>query len=127
MNFKENKGIYLQITDRICNEIVRCLYTEGERIPSVREYAAKMEVNPNTVMRAFETLQQQELIFNKRGLGCFVAEGAVERIRMHRREVFEKEKANAFFEQMELLGLTMDDIHCLYKAYLKNTNNNPNK
>lgn len=59
MNFKESKAIYLQIADRICDEILLGQYPEEERIPSVREYAAIVEVNANTVMRSFDYLQVQ--------------------------------------------------------------------
>ena len=76
MNFKESKAIYLQIADRICDEVLLGQYREEERIPSVREYAAVVEVNANTVMRSYDYLQSQEVIYNKRGIGYFVASGA---------------------------------------------------
>ena len=59
MKFKESKSIYLQIADRICDEILQGQYTEEERIPSVREYAATVEVNANTVVRTYDYLQGQ--------------------------------------------------------------------
>ena len=65
MNFKESKAIYLQIADRICDEVLLGQYREEERIPSVREYAAVVEVNANTVMRSYDYLQSQEVIYNK--------------------------------------------------------------
>ena len=68
MNFKESKAIYLQIADRICDEVLLGQYREEERIPSVREYAAVVEVNANTVMRSYDYLQSQEVIYNKRGI-----------------------------------------------------------
>ena len=76
MNFKESKAIYLQIADRICDEILLGQFGEEERIPSVREYAAIVEVNANTVMRSFDYLQSQNIIYNKRGIGYFVSTGA---------------------------------------------------
>jgi DNA-binding transcriptional regulator YhcF (GntR family) len=76
MNFKESKAIYLQIADRICDEILLGQFAEEERIPSVREYATVVEVNANTVMRSFDYLQSQNIIYNKRGIGYFVATGA---------------------------------------------------
>ena len=69
MNFNDNKPIYLQITDGIMDSILCGEYPPGERLPSVREYAAKVEVNANTVMRSFDWLQQQSVIFNRRGIG----------------------------------------------------------
>ena len=59
MNFKESRPIYLQIADRIMDEIMQHAYSEGGRIPSVREYAATVEVNANTVVRSFDWLQQR--------------------------------------------------------------------
>ena len=72
MNFKESKAIYLQIADHICDEVLLGQYQEEERIPSVREYAAVVEVNANTVMRSYDYLQTQGVIYNKRGIGYFV-------------------------------------------------------
>ena len=69
MQFKENQTIYLQIAERISDEILLGHYAIGSRIPSVREYAALVEVNANTVMRSYEFLQTQSIIFNKRGIG----------------------------------------------------------
>ena len=86
MNFKESKAIYLQIADRICDEILLGQFGEEERIPSVREYAAIVEVNANTVMRSFDYLQSQNIIYNKtrhwlfcrsrcKGIDSFFAKG----------------------------------------------------
>ena len=79
MNFKESKAIYLQIADRICDEILLGQYQEEERIPSVREYAAMVEVNANTAMRSFDYLQSQDIIYNKRGIGYFVSSDEVKK------------------------------------------------
>ena len=76
MQFKENQTIYLQIAERISDEILLGHYAIGSRIPSVREYAALVEVNANTVMRSYEFLQTQGIIFNKRGIGFFVSPDA---------------------------------------------------
>lgn len=88
MNFKESKAIYLQIADRICDEVLLGQYQEEERIPSVREYAAVVEVNANTVMRSYDYLQTQGVIYNKRGIGYFVSVGARKLILSLRKEYF---------------------------------------
>ena len=80
MTFKENKPIYLQIADRIMDEILQEVYEEEGRILSVREYAGIVEVNANTVVRTYDYLQTQGIIYNKRGLGYFVATGAAQKI-----------------------------------------------
>ena len=88
MKFKESKSIYLQIADRINDEILQGQYAEEGRIPSVREYAATVEVNANTVVRTYDYLQGQEIIYNKRGIGYFVATGARELIHSLRKNTF---------------------------------------
>ena len=68
MDFKETQAIYLQIVDLVCDHIVTGKWKAQERIPSVRELGVQLEVNPNTVMRAYDYLQAREIICNKRGV-----------------------------------------------------------
>ena len=119
MNFKESKAIYLQIADRICDEILLRQYLEEERIPSVREYAALVEVNANTVMRSFDYLQSQSIIYNKRGIGYFVAQGAKDHILFLRRETFLKEELDYFFRQLYTLDIPMKEIDVMYREFMK--------
>ena len=119
MNFKENKAIYLQIADRICDEILLGQYPEEGRIPSVREYAAIVEVNANTTMRTFDYLQSQNIIYNKRGIGYFVSKGARELIHCLRRNIFMKEELEYFFRQLYTLGIPMKEIDTLYQEFIK--------
>lgn len=119
MNFGENKAIYLQIADRICDEILLGQYLEEERIPSVREYAAVVEVNANTVMRSFDYLQVQNIIYNKRGIGYFVATGAKGLILSLRKESFLREEVNYFFRQLYTLDIPMKEIDSMYGEFLK--------
>ena len=117
MKFKESKPIYLQIADRIMEEILQEIHPEEERIPSVREYAAMVEVNANTVVRAYDYLQNQEIIFNKRGIGYFVSKGGKKSILKLRRKVFLTEDVPELFRQMELLQITPDDIKNMYNQF----------
>ena len=119
MNFKESKPIYLQIADRICDEILQGKYKEEERIPSVREYASTVEVNANTVVRSFDYLQGQDIIYNKRGLGYFVHTGARERILELRKEVFLRDELPEFFRQIKTLDIPLKDVEKMYSDYLK--------
>jgi DNA-binding transcriptional regulator YhcF (GntR family) len=119
MNFKDNKAIYLQIAERICDEIVFGKYKEDERIPSVREYSSVVEVNFNTVMRSFDYLQSAGIIFNKRGLGYFVASGADEMIRSIRKERFLQDEINDFFRQIYMLEIPIGEIVGMYDIYTK--------
>lgn len=119
MNFKENKRIYLQIAERICEEILFGRYPEETRIPSVREYAALVEVNANTIMRSFEYLQARNIIYNKRGIGYFVTTGAKESIYSLRRESFFKEELDYFFYQLHTLGISMEEIAVKYREFIE--------
>jgi DNA-binding transcriptional regulator YhcF (GntR family) len=124
MNFKENKAIYLQIAERICDMILLGEYREDERIPSVREYAAMVEVNFNTVMRSFEHLQTSGIIFNRRGIGYFVAVGAGEKIHSMRKESFLQNEINDFFRQIYMLEIPIGEIVNMYDTYLITHKNN---
>lgn len=118
MKFKESKSIYLQIAERICDEILQGQYNEEERIPSVREYAATVEVNANTVVRTYDYLQGQEVIYNKRGIGYFVSPGAKKRIISLRKHTFLHEDLPEFFRQVKTLGVPMKEIENMYEKYL---------
>ena len=110
MNFSNSdKAIYLQIADRICDEIISGKYKDDDRIPSVREYAVLLEVNTNTVVKAYDHLSREEVIYNKRGLGFFVVAGAKRQILKIRREEFMKQTLPEVFRQMKLLGIGIED------------------
>lgn len=124
MPFKDNdKAIYLQIADGICDSVLTGILSSGDRIPSVREYAARMGVNANTVMRSYEYLDQKGIIFNKRGIGFFIGENAAESIRHERRETFFNGEAESYFRRMASIGLTPDEVASLYASYLKELDN----
>lgn len=105
MEFKENKAIYLQICDSICERILSGSLKENDRIMSVREYGAEIGVNPNTVMRTYEKLTDDGIIYNKRGIGYFVSEGAKEKILEQSRKKFLEEEWPAIVRKMQLLGI----------------------
>lgn len=124
MQFKENQTIYLQIAERISDEILLGHYASGARIPSVREYAALVEVNANTVMRSYEFLQTQGIIFNKRGIGFFVSPDAKIKIREYRRNEFLKNELPRFFMQLYTLHIPMDEIDSMYREFIENLTSN---
>lgn len=103
--------IYLKLADRICDGILSGKYETEGRIPSVRELAALNEVNPNTVMRAFEWLQQKEIIFNKRGMGYYVAPKAKEIITEVRKEEFCNTTLPFVFKTMLSLDIDIEEIN----------------
>lgn len=117
MNFKESKPIYLQIADRIMDEILQGIYPEEARIPSVREYAATVEVNANTVVRSYDYLQTQEIIFNRRGIGYFVSNGAKNAILTLRRKVFLDEELPEMFRKIRMLDIPIEEITRLFNDF----------
>lgn len=119
MEFNENKPIYMQIADNIMDGVLSGEYPVESRLPSVREYAARVEVNANTVMRSYDWLQQQMVIFNRRGIGFFVMPEARKRILEMRRNIFFKEEADYFFSRLMSFGLSADDVAQLYSTYLE--------
>ena len=105
MEFSGNKPIYLQIFDLICERILSGSLQSEARIPSVREYGAEIGVNPNTVMRTYEKLTADGIIFNRRGIGYFVAPDAVGIIREAQRKQFLEEELPLILRKMQLLGI----------------------
>lgn len=110
MDFKKQKPIYQQIADTLCERVLGGEWQAEERIPSVREVAMQLGVNPNTVMRTYDYLQQAEIIYNKRGMGYFLATDAREKINGLHRKVFLEEELPTFIQKMKLLNLTFDDL-----------------
>ena len=119
MTFSNDKPIYIQMGDRLCDEIISGKYKDDDRIPSVREYAVLLEVNTNTAVKAYEQLAREEIIYNKRGLGYFVTKGAKAQILKVRKKEFMKERLPELFRQMQLLGITLDDIAEAYHSSQK--------
>ena len=110
MQFSEPKGIYLQIADRIRERILREEWKSGERIPSIRELAVELGVNPNTVTRSYQKLLDRELISNQRGRGYFVSENAAERALHEMRAEFMRDELPKIIATMRLLGIGADEI-----------------
>jgi DNA-binding transcriptional regulator YhcF (GntR family) len=118
MNFNDNKAIYLQIADRIGDDVLNGhLQTDG-KIPSVREMAAEIEVNANTVARTYEYLQQSGVIYTKRGLGYFVSADARDIIVRMRRQQLMQGEMDYFFGQLRAVGITPDDLRDSYQQFL---------
>lgn len=105
MEFDSNKPIYLQISDSICERILAGSLQPDERIPSVREYGAELGVNPNTIMRSYEKLTADGVIYNKRGIGYFISPDAREIVLEAQRKEFIENEIPDILKRMALLGL----------------------
>ena len=117
-----NRAIYLQIADDIADRVLQGVLPPDERIPSVRDYAATVMVNVNTIMRAYEHLSSLGVIYNKRGLGYFVsAEAASVITRTRRRDFIDSGAIDRIFKQLHLLDISTAELNDMYNAYLDKT------
>lgn len=128
MNPIHPQSIFLQIADQIRDAILVGRYKPGEKIPSVREMAANLEVNPNTVVKAYEQLIAGGLIASQLGVGFFVCEGALERVLALRRNIFFKDIVPSIVKEMHLLHISEEDgteaIQRSYRSWKEETTDN---
>lgn len=119
MEFRDNKAIYLQIADFVCEHILLGKWKAEEKVPSVRELAVEMEVNPNTVMRTYELLQNKNIINNKRGIGFFVDPQAIDHVKTYKKVQFIDEELPVVFKNIYLLDIAFDEIKGKYESFIK--------
>lgn len=109
------------MADYICEQILLGKWPPNERIPSVRDFGGMMEVNPNTVMRTYEFLQNKGIIFNKRGIGYSVSDDAQQRILTYKKERFLESDLPEVFKTLYLLNISMDQVKMLYEQFVVDT------
>jgi GntR family transcriptional regulator len=110
----------MQIADHICDGILQGKWNEGERIPSVRELAVLMEVNPHTILRSYEYLQNRDIIFNRRGLGYSVSVSGKDQITAYRKERFIEIELPLFFSTLKLLNIGIEEVNARYDLQIRN-------
>ncbi len=110
MLFNNNTPIYIQIAELLYQKILNGEYENGSRIPSVRDMAVALEVNPNTVTRSYMILQEEGVIENKRGIGYFTDQDAFQIVMKKKQKEFLENDVPSFFSQMQQLGLSLDEI-----------------
>ncbi|HJO92970.1 MAG TPA: GntR family transcriptional regulator [Victivallales bacterium] len=125
MEFKQSKTISLQIAETISENILQESWVSGDRIPSVREYASSIEVNPNTIVRSYSYLEDLGIISKKRGIGYFVNDDAKKIILKKRKNEFLEKQLPDFFNSVDLLDIEWEEItkkYTLYKTREQETN-----
>ncbi|TGV02379.1 GntR family transcriptional regulator [Flavivirga rizhaonensis] len=125
MKFKSNKGIFLQIADNLCNQILEGKLLPGNRVLSVRDLAVELEVNRNTVMRTYSYLESQNIFINKRGVGYFISESAPQYIQAHEKKTFFEEDMPEIIKKIKLLKLNSKDFEQIITE-IKNNDSNEN-
>lgn len=120
MEFNNDKSIYVQIADFLCEQILKDELGIEERVPSVRDLASAIQVNPNTVMRTYSLLQDQGIFYNKRGIGYFVSDNAKTIVQRSKKEQFIQEQLPDIFKIMDLLNINFGELEELYQNYSNN-------
>jgi GntR family transcriptional regulator len=110
MEFENNQAIYLQIADYICEKILCQEWPVGERIPSVREMAISVAVNPNTVMRTYTYLEDAGIISMRRGIGYFLSQDAYVKTLKLKKAVFLKQEVPRFLKKAKLLNINFQEL-----------------
>ena len=117
MDFRKHQPIYMQIADVLLEDILQKKIADGDRIPSVRELAVQLQVNPNTVQRTYQWLQDEEIIYQKRGIGFYLNEHAFEKTMKVKKNEFIEHVLPETIKQVKLLGISLDEWQQLYKNY----------
>lgn len=127
MNINTNidKPIFIQIAEQLEDSIFTGIFPEETKIPSTNEISALLNINPHTVLKGMNMLVNEEIIYKKRGLGMFVKEGAVEKIRTKRQSQFYNQYIATLIEEASKLKMTKEEIISLIERgydYERNPN-----
>lgn len=106
----EDSPVYLRLRGLIAAAILEGEYREGDQLPSVRAFAAEHGANPLTVAKAYQTFQEDGYVVVKRGVGMFVAPGAIEQLRVSEREIFLTRVWPRIRAHMTRLGLSPEEL-----------------
>ena len=108
MEFNNNIPIYLQVIEKIKQDIVSGKLKPGEKMPSSRDYSNELGINFNTVARVYRELENEEIVFTKRGLGTYITESReqIEDLRYR----MAKNLIVSFIEGMKQLGYSKKDM-----------------
>lgn len=122
MEYNDNQPIWLQIYDLMCARIAEGKYPAGERIPSIRELAVEMQVNPNTIVRVYERMESDKMIANRRGVGYFTTDTALTTINEVWRKEFIDNDVPQFIQRMEQFGVGIEEFNRLYQNIINHEN-----
>ena len=119
MEFRNHQAIYLQIVDYACEQVLLKKWITEDKIPSIRDLAVDLQVNPNTVQRSYDFLQELGVISNRRGIGIFVEKDAVRKVMAYKKNEFTKKELPVVFKNMYLLKIDMKEFETLFNTYIK--------
>lgn len=106
----EGPSIYLQIAERIENNILRDILLEDEQVPSTNELARLYTINPATAAKGLGLLADEGILYKKRGLGMFVAQGAKQMVQKKRKAVFVEQYVKPLAVEAQRLEISSDEL-----------------
>lgn len=118
-----DKPIFIQIAEQLEDSIFTGVFPEESKIPSTNEISVLLGINPHTVLKGMNLLVDEEVIYKKRGLGMFVKEGAVERIRQKRQSQFYSQYIAALIQEASKLRMTKEEIIMLIERGFEDERN----
>ena len=110
LGLSEERSIYLQIGEKIKEDILRGILLEEERVPSTNELARAYTINPATAAKGINLLVDQGILYKKRGIGMFVAKGAKGQIIEKRKQNFYDRYVRGLVEEAESLSITEEEL-----------------
>lgn len=117
ISLDEGKPIYIQIAEGIEDEILKGNINEGEQVPSTNQFAGMFEINPATAAKGINMLVDDGILFKKRGIGMFVAEGAKNEIIKKRRTSFFEQYVIKIILEAGKIGISKDEIVNMINNY----------
>jgi GntR family transcriptional regulator len=115
--------IYLKVAEKIEDAILSGAFSEDTQIPSTTEISVHDKINPATALKGVNLLVDSEILYKKRGLGMFVAPGAVDKIKMRRRQEFSETYIRALITEAQKLSLTREEVISLIERGFEDENN----
>lgn len=110
INTNIDKPIFIQIAEQLEDSIFTGIFPEETKIPSTNEISALLNINPHTVLKGMNMLVDEEIIYKKRGLGMYVKDGAVKKIRQKRQSQFYNQYVASLIEEASKLQMTKEDV-----------------
>lgn len=125
INLNSDKPIFIQIAEQLEDSIFTSIFQEETKIPSTNEISVLLNINPHTVLKGMNILVDEEIIYKKRGLGMFVKDGAVEKIRQKRQGLFYNQFIATLIKEASKLQMNKEEIiKLIERGYENECNSN---
>lgn len=112
----DSRPIFIQIAEKVENDIIEGALPEDEQIPSINEFAAFYRINPATALKGVNRLVDDGIVAKRRGIGMFVTKGARNRLVKRRQERFAAEYVQPLIIEAQKLGISIDELAGMLRA-----------